>query len=91
MSENSSNHTPESIASDVTQVLQDNTGVENILPGSSIVEDLKADSLTQAEIILALEEKFDIQIPESDAEKITTLSEAVAFVQNALQAKEKSE
>jgi acyl carrier protein len=44
------------------------------------VDDLDADSLDQVELILALEEEFDCQIPEEDASKITTVGEAIEYL-----------
>ena len=48
---------------------------------SKFVEDLGADSLDTVELVMALEEEFDIEIPDEQAEKITTVQEAVTFVE----------
>lgn len=48
---------------------------------SKIVEDLGADSLDVVELIMALEEKFDIEIPDSDAEKLTTVQDVVTYIE----------
>ena len=48
---------------------------------SSFVEDLGADSLDIVELIMALEDAFDVEIPDSDAEKIATVGDAVKFVE----------
>jgi acyl carrier protein len=59
---------------------------ENIVPAASFVDDLGADSLDQVELIMAMEEEFNISIPDEDAEKITTVKEAVEYVTKALSA-----
>ncbi|KJS15672.1 MAG: acyl carrier protein [Peptococcaceae bacterium BRH_c4b] len=48
---------------------------------SSFIEDLGADSLDIVELVMALEEEFDIVIPDEDAEKIRTVGEAVRYIQ----------
>lgn len=48
---------------------------------SKFVDDLGADSLDTVELVMALEDEFDIEIPDEEAEKITTLKEAVAYVE----------
>ena len=50
--------------------------------GSSFIEDLGADSLDIVELIMALEEEFDIEIPDSEAEKITSVGDAVEYIKN---------
>jgi len=47
---------------------------------SSFVDDLGADSLDTVELVMALEEEFDCEIPESDADKITTVQQAIDYV-----------
>ena len=49
---------------------------------SSFVEDLGADSLDTVELVMAFEEKFDLQIPDDEAENITTIKSAVDWIQN---------
>ncbi len=49
---------------------------------SKFVEDLGADSLDVVELVMALEEKFDVEIPDEDAEKIATVSDAIKFIEN---------
>ncbi|VEH65909.1 acyl carrier protein [Rodentibacter pneumotropicus] len=51
-------------------------------PEASFVEDLGADSLDTVELVMALEEEFDIEIPDEEAEKITTVQSAIDYVQN---------
>jgi acyl carrier protein len=47
---------------------------------ASFVEDLGADSLDVVELVMALEEEFDIEIPDDDAEKLTTIKQAVTYI-----------
>jgi len=54
---------------------------EDIQASSSFVEDLGADSLDTVELIMALEEEFDAEIPDEDAEKIATVEDAVNYIQ----------
>jgi acyl carrier protein len=54
---------------------------DEVVPPASIVDDLKADSLDVVEIIMGLEEEFDIEIPDEDAEKITTVQQIIDYVE----------
>ena len=49
---------------------------------SKFIEDLCADSLDVVELVMALEEKFDIEIPDEDAEKILTVADAIKYIEN---------
>jgi len=53
-----------------------------IEPEASIVDDLGADSLDIVEIIMGLEDQFDVEIPDEDAEKITTVQQIIDYVEN---------
>ncbi len=55
---------------------------EKVVPNASFVDDLGADSLDLVELIMAMEEGFDIEIPDEDAEKIATVQDAVDYVNN---------
>ncbi len=55
---------------------------EKVVPNASFVDDLGADSLDLVELIMAMEEGFDIEIPDEDAEKISTVQDAVNYVNN---------
>ncbi|MCP4582339.1 MAG: acyl carrier protein [candidate division Zixibacteria bacterium] len=57
-----------------------NVDAEKVTPDASFVDDLDADSLDQVELILALEEEFDCQIPEDEASKITNVGEAIEYL-----------
>ena len=56
------------------------SGVDEISNESSFIDDLGADSLDTVELVMALEEEFDIEIPDDDAEKIATVQAAIDFV-----------
>ena len=57
---------------------------DDIVPSASFVDDLGADSLDQVELIMAMEEEFDVSIPDEDAEKISTVKDAIDYINNAL-------
>ena len=68
---------------DVVDVVVEQLSVpkENVKMASNIIEDLGADSLDVVELVMALEEKFDVEIPDSDAEKLKTIADVVTFVE----------
>lgn len=70
------------ITSRVHQLVAENLGVEleKISDESSFVDDLGADSLDTVELVMALEEEFSLEISDADAEKITTVKEAIDYV-----------
>jgi acyl carrier protein len=53
---------------------------DEVTPTASFVDDLGADSLDVVELVMGLEEEFDVEIPDEDAEKITTVQEAVSYI-----------
>jgi|TARA_B100001146_G_scaffold43168_2_gene36864 acyl carrier protein len=67
----------------VIEVVIDKLGVEEdkIVPDASFIDDLGADSLDTVELIMQLEEEFGIEIPDEDAEKITTVKKAVDYIE----------
>lgn len=66
----------------VKQIVAERLGVseEKITPQSSFVDDLGADSLDQVELIMALEDEFDMEIPDEDAEKLKTIKDALDYI-----------
>ena len=66
----------------VKELIADSLGVSNdeIEPAASFIEDLGADSLDTVELVMALEEEFDIEIPDEDAEKIATVKDAIGYL-----------
>lgn len=73
-----------SIEERVKKIIVEQLGVkeEDVKPEASFVEDLGADSLDTVELVMALEEEFDIEIPDEEAEKITTVQSAIDYVQS---------
>ena len=73
-----------SIEERVKKIIVEQLGVkeEDVKPEASFVEDLGADSLDTVELVMALEEEFDIEIPDEEAEKITTVQSAIDYVKN---------
>ena len=67
----------------VTKLVCEQLGVkeEEVTPEASFVEDLGADSLDTVELVMALEEEFETEIPDEEAEKITTVKEAIDYVE----------
>jgi acyl carrier protein len=55
---------------------------DKLKPEASFIDDLKADSLAVVELVLALEQAFDITIPEEDTEQIKTVKDAITYIQN---------
>jgi len=62
-----------------------NVPEDDVVPDASFVDDLGADSLDQVELIMAMEEEFDISIPDEDAEKIGTVNDAIEYIKKALE------
>ncbi|MDM3872138.1 acyl carrier protein [Porticoccus sp. GXU_MW_L64] len=75
-----------SIEERVIKMVAEQLGVkeEEVKPESSFVEDLGADSLDTVELIMALEEEFDTEIPDEEAEKITTVQQAISYISENL-------
>ena len=57
---------------------------EEVVPAAAFVDDLGADSLDQVELIMAMEEEFDVSIPDEDAENIATVKDAIDYVLKAI-------
>lgn len=72
-----------SIEERVRKIVAEQLGVKEaeIQNSASFVEDLGADSLDTVELVMALEEEFDTEIPDEEAEKITTVQQAIDYVQ----------
>jgi len=58
---------------------------KDVVPEASFVDDLGADSLDQVELIMAMEEEFDVSIPDEDAEKIGTVKDAIDYITKAIE------
>ncbi|MCZ2201258.1 acyl carrier protein [Cylindrospermopsis raciborskii] len=68
-------------------VTQLSVKAEKVVPEASFANDLQADSLDTVELVMALEEEFKVEIPDEAAEKITTVQEAVDYINNQIAAK----
>ena len=66
----------------VKEIIVENLGVDaaSVNPQASFVNDLGADSLDTVELVMALEEEFDVEIPDEEAEKIQTVGQAIDYV-----------
>ncbi|CDD16104.1 MAG: acyl carrier protein [Clostridia bacterium] len=74
----------EEVFEKVKNVIIEQLGVaeNNITMEASFIDDLGADSLDIVELIMALEEEFDIEIPDSDAEKVVTVGDVVEYIKD---------
>ena len=68
----------------IKSIIAEQLGVkaEEVNPESSFVDDLGADSLDTVELIMALEEEFNIEIPDEDAEKMTKVSDVIKYIED---------
>ncbi|NCN40989.1 acyl carrier protein [bacterium] len=66
----------------VAKIIEEQLGVdqEKIKPEASFIDDLGADSLDIVELVMAMEEEFDIEIPDEDAEKLKTVSDVTTYL-----------
>ncbi len=75
---------PEEIEAKVKELICEQLEVseEQLKPAASFVDDLKADSLAVVELVLALEQEFNIEIPDEDTEKIKTVKDATDYIKS---------
>ena len=66
----------------VKEIICEQLGVEEneVTPAAKFIEDLGADSLDTVELVMAFEEEFDLEIPDEEAEKITTVGDAIQYI-----------
>ncbi len=71
------------IPAKVKEVIVEQLGVdaERVRPEASFIDDLGADSLDIVELVMAMEEEFDIEIPDEEAEKLKSVSDVVSYLQ----------
>jgi len=76
-----------STAEKVKEIVVNQLGVspEQATPEAKFIEDLGADSLDQVELIMALEEEFGADIPDEDAEKLTSVGDAIKYIEENVQ------
>ncbi len=74
------------LADRVSEIIVEQLGVtkEEVVPDASFAKDLGADSLDIVELVMSLEEEFDIEIPDEDAEKIQTIGDAIEYLREAI-------
>ena len=74
----------EEIYNKVKDIIVEQLGVAEtaITPEASFIDDLGADSLDIVELIMALEEEFDLEIPDNDAEKVVTVNDVVEYIKD---------
>lgn len=74
------------IEAKVKEIIVDQLGVDEaqVNPEASFIDDLGADSLDTVELVMAFEEKFDIEIPDEDAEKMRTVGDAIAYLKEKI-------
>ncbi len=72
-----------SVEDKVKQIIVEQLGVDEaeVTPNASFIDDLGADSLDTVELVMAFEEAFDIEIPDEEAEKIKSVSDAVSYIE----------
>ncbi len=77
-----------SVAEKVKEIVvnQLNVQPEQVTDDAKFIEDLGADSLDQVELVMALEEEFGHDIPDEDAEKLTTVGDAIKYIESQVQA-----
>lgn len=73
-----------SVEQKVKEIVVQQLGVneDQVLPEASFLEDLGADSLDTVELVMAFEEEFGVEIPDEDAEKITTVGQAIDYIKS---------
>ena len=73
-----------SVEEKVKEIIVDQLGVDDkqVTTGASFIDDLGADSLDTVELVMALEEEFDIEIPDEEAEKIAKVQDAIDYIKN---------
>ena len=72
----------EDIINKITKVIVEKLGVseDQVKPEAAFIDDLGADSLDQVELVMALEDEFDIEIPDEEAEKLKKVSDVISYV-----------
>jgi acyl carrier protein len=79
-----------SIEDEVRKIIVEQLGVDEaeVTADASFIDDLGADSLDTVELIMAFEEKFGVEVPDEEAEKLTTVGEATTYLDKKIAAKE---
>ena len=74
----------EDIVERIKRLIAENLGValEEVRPDAAFIDDLGADSLDIVELVMAIEKEFDVEIPDEDAEEISTVQDAIDYIQD---------
>lgn len=72
----------------IVEIIANQLGIDHgdVTPEASVIDDLGADSLDVVELVMALEEEFNLEIPDEEAEKIKSVNDIFSHMENALQA-----
>lgn len=75
----------DNIESQVKEIIVDQLGVaaEKVTADARFIEDLGADSLDNVELVMAFEEKFSVEVPDEEAEKLKTVADVVAYIEKS--------
>lgn len=78
-----------SLEEEVRKIIVDQLGVDaaQVTVDARFIDDLGADSLDTVELIMALEEKFSVEVPDDDAEKLVTVGKAIEYIEQKLREK----
>lgn len=78
------------IANKVEEILVEKLGIAatEVTPDANLIKDLGIDSLDYAELVMEFEQTFDIRIPDSDAELLSTVNQAVSYISNKMETKD---
>ncbi len=78
------------IANKVEEILVEKLGIAatEVTPDANLIKDLGIDSLDYAELVMEFEQTFDIRIPDSDAEMLSTVNQAVTYISNKIETKD---
>ena len=74
---------PDNIEEKVKDIIVEQLGVgaDQVKPEAKFIEDLGADSLDTVELVMAFEEEFDVEVPDEDAEKLTSVGDVIRYIE----------
>lgn len=76
--------TPTLVEQRVIKIVTEQLGVQDVSPDSTYIDDLGADSLDTVELVMALEEEFNIEIPDEASQQIRTVGDTIAYIEKHL-------
>jgi acyl carrier protein len=76
-------HMPDNIEEKIKDIIVEQLGVgaDQVKPEAKFIEDLGADSLDTVELVMAFEEEFDVEVPDEDAEKLTSVGDVIRYIE----------